>query len=68
MSWEGKKYPLPHMVLMGADVEEYLPDVTDEELEIIANAMGEAFMYTWADVLSDVVTIIKGDRVSREKA
>jgi hypothetical protein len=58
-----KRYVIPHMVVMLGDVEEQLPDVTDFEMEYIAKGMSNAMMQTYHEVLSDVITIVKEDRV-----
>jgi hypothetical protein len=60
-----KRYVIPHMVVMLGDVEEQLPDVTDTEMETIATALSNAMLYSFHEVLSDVLTLIKEDRKIR---
>jgi len=44
------------------DLEELLPDATDEEMESIANITADALMNEWQTSLAYAVDIVKSER------
>jgi hypothetical protein len=66
-----KIYPLPHMVLDREDInmhndipQSVVDDITDDEMQGIANEMTEIFMCMWAETLHDAMQNVLGKRVT----
>lgn len=60
--YKSKPHPIPRMVLHEQDVQEFLPDATEKEIVEVAKLMGDGFMESWRDCLSESVRIVAGER------
>lgn len=57
-----KSVDLEGFVLQQGDLDDFMPDATQEELESVANVLTDCLMEHWSGCLEEAVTIIKNDR------
>lgn len=57
---------LDGFVLSPADVTDELPDVTQAELELMADIVADGLMESWGVCLEHAISIIEGDRRAKQ--